>query len=1400
MLLNSGNKMFQGKTFQVKPTGGATPLENTAFAGKTFQIKKEQPTEIGGFPVTYLRAAPPDTPDLKWTSQEIKENYKTKTEFLQYKYPEKIDPIEYLRKGVTFGWGPDVPKPQATTVRQMAMETAGWLVSAVTLQHIASPLIGGALSKIPGVAKPLAKVTEEALKHPWKVGYPLTVTKGASWGAVFGAIEKSENKTEWARNVLRYAGTFAAFNVIAYPILQFFKPVIYSLGTDKRYWADPNIKKMLSTEGMAEIYTPPKTLYFQHPTNKSLVLRVTQERIDVLPFANVPGPMQTYPILGRTEIEAFKAEPSIYNKLKDFLKGKVVSAEVPKAQPRVELAVPKGEVPSIIKPPETIIPPVKPVVSKAVVQKDIFGKEVKVTVIPEQVELEFGLDKLALEKRLKRALTSEEFKEIKARELIAEQTGQTSIIVEGPKAIPKELEEMRRRALSFQEAGKTAENFEKFISETSPKMAKRILGSGFVSLQDFYTQATRGAKVLATKAPVKPKALPEWADEIDRIVAGQRKMRVPEESKTDWRESVGKGAYMKIFSGGRLAETPDEVASSLGITENELRDQIIERLNGKSELAETTAYQKVLEKVKKLGPDSLTPADYEIISKGGTETLTPEGTKPITPVDRAVDDLMELYSGFPIHKLKDISVTIRGTKTRLIDALGAEFIRYYGLTPEIRRWLIELDGASDVLKEDLSKFFIERFPVSKEQAKLLTLHQEQPAKYPIPTELQEYAKQINDLVELSKRLQDERGLQANFFPQSFILNAERQIAQHQEAVAALKAKGPVKVPGYPALERAHEVRTQNLISKHLSSIQESTEYIEFLKGLKYIPHLYLQSEEIERNIIRLLPEGKITAKFRSAVTKLKGRKFATLEDAKEAGLVPEEDIRVLLGAHFEYLYRKIAIYDVIEQLKGVREAVLPENEAPREWSKAAISQLDGYRVHPLLLRAIEDFAVPVSTSFIGKGYDAVNWLGKSIVFYNPVILPFWNIFQGYAAGSVTPWKPFYTASLFKQAWNDVINRTELYKEALGGGLFRTARVGHFSPPIESTMRVLTDKMEKDYPGWKKAVEKIIGKKVNWKTYAVLPDLYTTNWRLTWGADRVQRMATLRHAVNSGMSVPEAIEYTNTFHANYSIFTKRAKGWMNRLFLVPTYKANMLIGLPSFIGKNTFKLAEKVVKGEKVTPQEKGAFIGLIRILVFWASALSFAAWRGYYLQEGYRLVKKLDKPELSSEGKVLTERVITLPGPFAEIPKALWRLKEGPEGLFMYMAKVPQIAWSLMRNARWTGDPYWTEGASPDYQKREIIVNLLRDYVAPVDRLALASEEENEAMDNILSFLGLATYKRGGVERRILWEISQEKEKMQKFLQRPDISTLDKQEAMEAYQEKVQSKIDELADYMETYK
>jgi hypothetical protein len=807
-----------------------------------------------------------------------------------------------------------------------------------------------------------------------------------------------------------------------------------------------------------------------------------------------------------------------------------------------------------------------------------------------------------------------------------------------------------------------------------------------------------------------------------------------------------------------------------------------------NKLVQNERFSQVKNKLYAQGASSLSQEEISILGKGQNQVIIPSETESIKPLDTqdmVHSEIENLYSGLPLREIgENILISHKGTKRNILDAIGSTLIRYHGLTKETKNALIQMEGSDALRREDIMRFFEKSFPITSAEAELLRDHHENPGAFPIPEELKHYASLSRDLEDLSRRLQEESGLQKNFFPQSFINKNNAKILEHKEIISKLTRDSAIR--------------------KHQKEIDRLEKEIEALKELQYIPHgSYLSSESIEQHAVKLLSEGKISHWFRDNLSKLKGRKFATLSDAESAGLIPKtKDIRILWASHFEYLYRKLAIHNMIEGFKQNKTATLPESEAPEDWQKVAITQLDGYKVNPFLVDAIEDFTVNKGSGFwdlLCRPLDALNHLGRSIFFYNPIIMPLWDSIQAFGAGTLAPWKPIYSVRLIGQALKDVTKKTELYREAVKRKLYDPAEVGRYAPPIEEAMKVILNKTEKEYPGWKKAIEKITGTPVSWKDALVIPDLYKANWRFVWSVDRVLRTATLRHALNAGMDLDTAVEYANTFHANYNIFTKKSRKALYRFFLVPTYKTAMMVDLPYYIGKNTFELSKNIAQGQEGTPEQKAAASAIIRIALGIAAILGYASLNGYRLKEGYRLVKKID-PEITDEGKVVTERVITLPGPYFEWFKVLGRAdQQGVEGIFMYLARVPQIAWSLQRNRRWQGDPYYDEGAAPEIQRKQIMISMIKDYIAPIGQYDIMTREEQSAFDNIMSIFGMATYKRGSSENRILWEINDQKSKLNKYLEKQDVSIEDKQKALDYYTQFVESKVKELEALMEMY-
>lgn len=342
--------------------GGYTKKEKEMLGASTItpKAKKEQTTlDIGGKKVVlpqYVNPADLDSekqPKLSQAKPQIEtpewqawqEQKQQEARNLQAKIDAaKIRPEEYFIKAITFGYAGDTGynnKSQAVTFSQKGMELAGSIVAYSTLMRFLGPIAGGVISKIPGGAKTAKTVENLAQKYPWKVGYPLSIAKSGSVGLVGGALEKAETIQERATNALEGGATFAAFDIVAYPVVSFFRPTFYSLGKVEKIKIGENAKNILPSGTKVDtLFTEPKTIWFRHPEDPSLLLKVSQSKIpgkavlDVVPAEQAGIKANTLPLMTKTEAEIFRAEPSTYQKLIDFISRK--NPELPAEAIKVE--------------------------------------------------------------------------------------------------------------------------------------------------------------------------------------------------------------------------------------------------------------------------------------------------------------------------------------------------------------------------------------------------------------------------------------------------------------------------------------------------------------------------------------------------------------------------------------------------------------------------------------------------------------------------------------------------------------------------------------------------------------------------------------------------------------------------------------------------------------------------------------------------------------------------------------------------------------------------------------------------------------------------------------------------------------------------------------------------------
>lgn len=244
-------------------------------------------------------------------------------------------------------------------------------------------------------------------------------------------------------------------------------------------------------------------------------------------------------------------------------------------------------------------------------------------------------------------------------------------------------------------------------------------------LTDFFKEVKGKVERPPTIITPATKRAGEFLDVIDQIVKGRIKMRLPSSDViTDWKESLGKANFAKIFRSDRSLPTPDEIADSLDISEDELKNQIAERITVKRPIVRTPeeefeakAVEEVqptlgIEETKKV-PDLIASEDLEkLFEKTINEEIKPTAppVKPPKPPVKppARPSGAPLFEPTPLGKIsfQDIQADISG---RLRKELAKDIKAMGGFdNPEFLKNLNEIAGYKFESIEQVKSLFSEK--------------------------------------------------------------------------------------------------------------------------------------------------------------------------------------------------------------------------------------------------------------------------------------------------------------------------------------------------------------------------------------------------------------------------------------------------------------------------------------------------------------------------------------------------------------------------------------------------------------------------------------------------------------------------------------------------------------------
>lgn len=195
----------------------------------------------------------------------------------------------------------------------------------------------------------------------------------------------------------------------------------------------------------------------------------------------------------------------------------------------------------------------------------------------------------------------------------------------------------------------------------------------------------------------KEEAKAEAKNEIDEIVAGRRKMRVPKYEKTDWLDALGgdRAAYMRLFKDDPNLSPPDEVADEFGMTLDEFREAIADRI-------------RIREAEKAISPPEFARLGKQVIRKlKEFRTISDELKKQITPFFR------------PARKRKSRVFSLLGNKDTTIPLFANVFKKWVKsgvdtiVEPYGGAFTLGIHSIPDAIKAGLKEFHSNVFDIEK---------------------------------------------------------------------------------------------------------------------------------------------------------------------------------------------------------------------------------------------------------------------------------------------------------------------------------------------------------------------------------------------------------------------------------------------------------------------------------------------------------------------------------------------------------------------------------------------------------------------------------------------------------------------------------------------------------------
>jgi GGDEF domain-containing protein len=495
-----------------------------------------------------------------------------------------------------------------------------------------------------------------------------------------------------------------------------------------------------------------------------------------------------------------------------------------------------------------------------------------------------------------------------------------------------------------------------------------------------------------------------------------------------------------------------------------------------------------------------------------------------------------------------------------------------------------------------------------------------------------------DMEQWGARLKAAGRLQ-ELWPTSAINRNKQRIQDLHEEIGEIqgekwKPTRPIKVTGEQTYKAAGEqiVRQRKTeISKREKEMAQLEADNTTLEGLSY---MHLPVRMWLGDMYTNDPDGfrtLLSGSFRG----IKGRKTIDPWSLVEARVLYPQKVNA--GDALAYYIRYV---EQQEAQAAVRDAatkeglVKDESDAPADWVEigSRFPAFKGKKVNPAFAEMLaSNFERgTASTSLWRKGWS----LAKMAQFFNPIIMPMYDTYQGAIATQMRFARPKYV----KKALNSVLKKDNDYWEAYDNNLFSTP----YANPLSSFKKDLdairknpesfaTDPMNALENMLKEEGRQLKKKPIQTILKNLTTDIYNASWNTAWTGDKVIRMMTYHNLKARGYSSQQAAELAAQAHADYADVPAATRHAANIVFFTPTFQVSMLKWFASMYSapfRVPVRLAKQAIgKGDK-TKLARDLILtqSAATMTAFWyARDYVMTALLGWEREEFNRKYKKLVK-------------------------------------------------------------------------------------------------------------------------------------------------------------------------------